>query len=239
MSNDNQEDKEASPVPPAQWSPVIGRSGFAPGLVGRCLPNARFTRTGHFSENEIPREWPGPQTIIGVLVCRHRSLLQPPVGLQGNSCKIGRWKDNGIGHRGTDRSQDPHPGQTNSWWGGVIYLSSGGEKSMATARVRVRSRGRKVVDGKGRRKEGLFKWLGLERARSSGLKWNGTSDLDAHSTCAAVAHLGGANHDPCQLELLTIYATTNEYSLLIVKTAMLMGDCLKRYWKEMTGIEAE
>ena len=28
-----------------------------------------------------------------------------------------------------------------------------------------------------------------------------TPDLDARSTCAAVAHLGGANHDPRQLEL--------------------------------------
>jgi hypothetical protein len=28
-----------------------------------------------------------------------------------------------------------------------------------------------------------------------------TADLDARSTCAAVVHLGGANHDPCQLGL--------------------------------------
>jgi hypothetical protein len=28
-----------------------------------------------------------------------------------------------------------------------------------------------------------------------------TPDLDARSTCAGVAHLGGAHHDPCQLDL--------------------------------------
>ena len=27
------------------------------------------------------------------------------------------------------------------------------------------------------------------------------SDLDARSSCAAMAHLGGANDDPCQLDL--------------------------------------